>query len=52
VICAVVPARGGSKGLPRKNLRPLNGRPLLAYAVDAGLGARLVDRVIVTTDFD
>jgi N-acylneuraminate cytidylyltransferase/CMP-N,N'-diacetyllegionaminic acid synthase len=50
VICAVVPARGGSKGLPRKNLRLLNGRPLLAYAVDAGLNARLVDRVIVTTD--
>jgi CMP-N,N'-diacetyllegionaminic acid synthase len=50
VICAVVPARGGSKGLPRKNLRLLNGRPLIAYAIEAGLTASLVDRVIVSTD--
>jgi len=47
---AVVPARGGSKSIPRKNIRPLGGVPLLAYSIEAGLGARLVDRVIVSTD--
>jgi len=47
---AIVPARGGSKSIPRKNLRPLGGIPLLAYSIEAGLRARLVDRVIVSTD--
>jgi N-acylneuraminate cytidylyltransferase len=46
----VVPARGGSKSIPRKNIRPLGGVPLLAYSIEAGLRARLVDRVIVSTD--
>jgi len=50
VTCAVVPARGGSKGIPRKNLKLLAGRPLIAYAIETGLKARLVDRVIVSTD--
>lgn len=49
-VLAVVPARGGSKGIPRKNVRLLAGKPLLAYAVEAGLQARLVDRVICSTD--
>jgi CMP-N-acetylneuraminic acid synthetase len=35
LVLALIPARGGSKGLPGKNVRPLNGRPLIAYAVDA-----------------
>jgi N-acylneuraminate cytidylyltransferase len=47
---AVVPARGGSKTIPRKNIRLLGGVPLLAYSIEAGLRARLVDRVIVSTD--
>jgi N-acylneuraminate cytidylyltransferase len=47
---AIVPARGGSKSIPRKNIRPLAGAPLLAYSIEAGLKARLVDRVIVSTD--
>jgi N-acylneuraminate cytidylyltransferase len=47
---AVVPARGGSKSIPRKNIRPIGGVPLLAYSIEAGLTARLVDRVIVSTD--
>ena len=46
----MVPARGGSKGVPRKNLRLLAGRPLIAYAIETGLKAQLVDRVIVSTD--
>ena len=47
---AVVPARGGSKGLARKNLRLLGGKPLVAHAVAAGLAASLVDRVVCSTD--
>lgn len=49
-VLALVPARGGSKGLPRKNARLLAGKPLVAHAVEAGLAARLVDRVICSTD--
>jgi pseudaminic acid cytidylyltransferase len=47
---AVVPARGGSKRLPGKNTRPLAGRPMLAYTVDAALESGLFDRVVVSTD--
>lgn len=47
---ALVPARGGSKGIPRKNLRELSGKPLLGWAIDAGRRCPLIDRVIVTTD--
>ncbi|MBR4708327.1 MAG: acylneuraminate cytidylyltransferase family protein [Pseudobutyrivibrio sp.] len=47
---AIIPARGGSKGLPGKNIRPLNGKPLIAYAVEAALKSEAIDRVIVTTD--
>lgn len=51
-VLAVIPARGGSKSVPRKNVRPLGGLPLLAYSIEAGLNARLVDRVLVSTDDD
>jgi N-acylneuraminate cytidylyltransferase len=47
---AIVPARAGSKSIPRKNIRPLDGIPLMAYSIEAALNARLVDRVIVSTD--
>lgn len=47
---AIIPARGGSKGLPGKNIRPLNGKPLIAYAVEAALKAKNIDRVIISTD--
>lgn len=47
---ALVPARGGSKGLPNKNILPLLGHPLIAYSIQAGLQCPLVDRTIVTTD--
>lgn len=47
---AVIPARGGSKGIPRKNIAPLGGRPLIQWTIDAALNARQVDRVVVSTD--
>ena len=47
---AIIPARGGSKGLPGKNVRPLNGKPLIAYAVEEALKAKNIDRVIISTD--
>ena len=49
-VLAIVPARGGSKGIPRKNIRPLAGYPLIAYSIAAGLQAHTVTRVLVTTD--
>ena len=47
---AIIPARGGSKRLPRKNLLDLNGKPLIAYSIEAGLKSRYIDRVIVSSD--
>ena len=47
---AVIPARGGSKGLPGKNIRLLAGRPLIAWSIDAALATTRVDRVAVSTD--
>jgi CMP-N,N'-diacetyllegionaminic acid synthase len=49
-VVALIPARGGSKGLPRKNLADLGGRPLLAWSVESALQATTVDRVVVCTD--
>lgn len=49
-IVAIIPARGGSKGIPRKNLVPLAGRPLIGYAIQAARGASCIDRVLVSTD--
>lgn len=47
---AIIPARGGSKGLPGKNIKPLNGKPLISYAVEEALKAKHIDRVIISTD--
>jgi N-acylneuraminate cytidylyltransferase/CMP-N,N'-diacetyllegionaminic acid synthase len=49
-ILAVIPARGGSKGLPRKNIRPLNGKPLIFYPIDAAKKSKFIDRIIVSTE--
>ncbi len=49
-VLAIIPARGGSKGLPGKNLRPLSGRPLVAWPVGTALGCKSIDRVIISTD--
>jgi N-acylneuraminate cytidylyltransferase len=49
-VVALIPARAGSKGVPNKNIRPLNGHPLLAYSVRAGVITKGIDRTLVTTD--
>ena len=47
---AIIPARSGSKGVPDKNIRSLDGWPLIAYSIQVGLLAKNIDRVIVSTD--
>jgi CMP-N-acetylneuraminic acid synthetase len=47
---ALIPARGGSKGIPRKNVRALAGKPLIVWTIEAALAARHVSRVVVSTD--
>ena len=47
---AIIPARGGSKRLPRKNVLDLNGKPLIAYSIEAGLDSSYIDKVVVTSD--
>lgn len=47
---ALIPARGGSKGIPRKNIREMAGKPLIAWTIEAALGASEVSRVVVSTD--
>ena len=49
-VLAIIPARGGSKGIPRKNIRPFAGYPLIAYSIAAALQAEMVTRVVVSTD--
>jgi len=50
MIIAVIPARGGSKGIPGKNLLQLGGRPLIAWTIEHAMESALVDRVLVATD--
>lgn len=49
-IMALIPARGGSKGIPGKNIKEFNGRPLISYTIAAARASKYVDAVIVTTD--
>jgi len=49
-IIAIIPARGGSKGLPRKNVRLLNNKPLIYYTIREALGSKSLDRIIVSTE--
>ena len=49
-ILAVIPARGGSKGIPRKNIKDFAGYPLIAYSIQAALNSKYVTRTIVSTD--
>lgn len=49
-VLALIPARGGSKSIPHKNIYPIRGKPLIAYTIIEAKKAKLVDRVIVSTD--
>lgn len=51
-VLAIIPARGGSKGLPGKNILNVGGKPLIAYSIDAAKAAAAVDHVIVSSDDD
>ena len=50
-IC-IIPARGGSKGVPKKNIKKINGKPLLAYVIESTLKSKIFDHVIVSTEDD
>ena len=49
-VLAIIPARSGSKGIPNKNIRLLNGKPLIAWTIDAAKDSQYIDKIIVTTD--
>ena len=49
---AIIPARGGSKRIPRKNIKPFMGRPMIGYSIQAAIDCGLFDRIIVSTDDD
>ena len=49
-LLALIPARGGSKGIPRKNIKPLAGKPLLGWTIDVARQAGSVDRIVVSTE--
>ncbi len=51
-IVAIIPARGGSVGVPLKNIRDLNGKPLIEYTIEGAISSGVFDRVIVSTDHD
>jgi N-acylneuraminate cytidylyltransferase len=50
-IC-IIPARGGSKRIPRKNIKIFNGKPIIAYSIEVALKSGCFDKVIVSTDDD
>lgn len=49
-VLGIIPARGGSRGIPRKNIQVLADKPLIAYTIEHALGAASVDRLVITTD--
>ena len=49
-ILAIIPARGGSKGIPHKNIQNLAGKPLIAYTIIAAKKSKLIDKIVVSTD--
>ena len=49
-IIAIIPARGGSKGIPKKNIKKLNGKPLIAYSIEKALESKYINDVYVSTD--
>lgn len=49
-ILVLIPARGGSKRLPGKNIKQLNGKPLIAYTIEAALRSKFIDKIVLSTD--
>ena len=49
-VLAIIPARGGSKGIPRKNIIKIEGKPLIQYTIDAAKASKYIDEVHVSTD--
>lgn len=49
---AIIPARGGSKGIPNKNIMDICGKPLIAYTIEAGKKSKYIDEIVVSTDSD
>jgi CMP-N,N'-diacetyllegionaminic acid synthase len=49
-ILAIIPARGGSKGIPRKNIKPLAGKPLIGWTIDIAKRVKSIDRIVVSTE--
>lgn len=49
-ILAIIPARGGSKGIPGKNIKAFAGKPLLGWTIESALGSKYIDRLVVSTD--
>ena len=49
-VVAIIPARGGSKGIPKKNILPLAGKPLIAYTIEASINSGVINKTIVSTD--
>jgi CMP-N,N'-diacetyllegionaminic acid synthase len=51
-IISIIPARGGSKGIPKKNIYPIKGKPLIAYSIEASLRSKYIDKTILSSDDD
>ena len=49
-IIAIIPARGGSKGLPKKNVKEIMGKPLIAWTIEQALASKYLDKIVVSTD--
>ncbi|WP_416176248.1 cytidylyltransferase domain-containing protein [Clostridium sp.] len=49
-VLAIIPARGGSKGIPRKNIKNINGRPLISYSIEEARKSKYIDKLIVSTE--
>lgn len=49
-IVGIIPARGGSKGVPKKNIKLLNGKPLIEYTIESSIASKVFDKIIVSTD--
>ena len=50
MIVAIIPARGGSKRIPRKNIKEFNGKPMIAWAIEVARNSKLFDYIVVSTD--